>query len=113
MNILPTEIIIEIFKYLSFNELIKLELVNKFIKLIIRTNKWRNITVKPKDNSDIINFFIDNYSFINYDFSFCNQITDASVSLLANCHKLDLSGCNQITDSMKAKLKETVKNFQY
>ena len=104
MEFLPREIIIEIFGYLSFNELIKLQLMDKLFKQIIRKNKWPHITVRPKNSLHKINFIIDNYSFTNYDLSNCNQITDTSVSKLGNCHTLNFSWCSQITDAGVSKL---------
>ena len=45
MEKLPQEIIILILEYLSFEELLKMELVNKQFKKIIRKNKWENLTI--------------------------------------------------------------------
>ena len=124
MEKLPQEIIIEILEYLPFQELLKLELINKQFKKIIRENEWKKLMVSFNENmidTKLLEKFITNHNFINYDFkgceiiiidkilkflknchtlnlSCCKQITDQGLSHLTNCHTLNLSCCNQITD---------------
>ena len=62
MEKLPQEIIIEILEYLSFEELLKLENVNKRFLKIIRENKWKNLIVcinKNINNVELLEKFIN------------------------------------------------------
>ena len=120
---LPGEILKEILKELSVKELIKFEIVNTIFKEFIRVNNWDHLIV-TLENLDNIRHVIKTYKFKKYNFSYsdigdadvcllkdcdylilahCTRITDKSVKLLGNCHKLSLSGC-QITDASVALL---------
>ena len=123
MQVLPTEIITEIFSYLDIMELKKME-ISKKIKKIVRKNRWEKITVHSLQIDKTIQI-INNYSFIKYclprnttdeniklfknchtlDLSHCNNITDDGIKLLKNCHSLHLSYCNNITDKSIKELK--------
>ena len=46
---LPYELIVNIFKYLSLPDLIKMEKINKKIKKIIVTNHWSHIVKMGKN----------------------------------------------------------------
>jgi hypothetical protein len=118
IDLIPREIIREIFKNLSLKELIKNEIICKNFRHIIRTTKWDHFVVKLK-YTNAIKYVGKNYKFTKYDFSNslitddivklfvnchtlifseCKQITDESAKLLGNCHKLKLCNCDQITD---------------
>ena len=61
MEKLPQEIIIEILEYLSFEELLKLENVNKRFLKIIRENKWKNQTADIRNkiiNMELLKKFV-------------------------------------------------------
>ena len=110
LSTLPSELLENIFNYLSLYDLIKMESVNYFLHHYIRSNKWSQL-VKLK-NVTKINFVIENYRFINYDLSH-SYITDDIAKHLGNCHSLNLSRCNQITGDLIKILSRTVKNLYY
>ena len=98
MEVLPTEIITEIFSYLDIMELKKME-ISKKIKKIVRENKWEKITIKMTQTNKT-KYLINNYSFIKYRLN--QDITDEDLKLLKKCCALNLSGCFRTTDdSMK------------
>ena len=97
IEIIPKELIIEIFSTLSLKNLINLESCNHSFKKIIRETKWNNLTIKLEKNIISIQYIINHYQFIKYDFS-NSLITNESVKLLGNCHTLNLYGCKKITD---------------
>jgi RNA-binding protein YhbY len=97
-ELIPREIIDEIFKNLSLRELIKNEIVCKKFMHIVRTTKWDQTVVKLKD-VNTIEYVGKNYKFTKYDFSQWYNMTYESVKLLGNCHTLNLSSCCRITDN--------------
>src|SRR5438876_125277 len=98
MEIIGVDIFIEILNWLPIKELLKMQLINKKIKLLVRKNKWPNVIIRT-NNINFIRFLAGNFSFAKYDFGYCGELTDASVKELRNCHTLNLSCCNQITDA--------------
>ena len=72
-----------------------MNLISNGIKNLIREIHWPHLVTL--NNVHSIKYIVENYSFINYDFS-NSEITDASVQHLGNCHTLSLSGCDKITD---------------
>jgi len=46
--------------------------------------------IKTK-NITIIQFVVNNYKFINYNLSKCEDMNDNIVKLLKNCHRLSLN----------------------
>ena len=105
---LPSELIENIFNYLTLNELIKMESVSYSLHDYIISNKWNQLV--SLNNLTKISFVIKNYQFVNYNFSYSN-ITDESVKLLGNCNTLYFDGCNLITGDLKIFLKRTVKKL--
>ncbi len=95
----PQEMIINIFENLSLSDLIKTESVCKKFRDLIRSTKWSNVIVKLKCIVKIL-YVVDNYQFLNYDFS-RSEITDYVVQKLSHCHTLDLSECNITDDGLK------------
>ena len=114
---IPKEIIVEIFGNLEVKDLVSLDSINLFRK-IIRETKWDHQLVKLK-NVDAMIYAMKHYQFKKYDFeallitdeilkllvnwhtlnlSRYSQITDEGVKLLGNCHTLVLNNCHQITN---------------
>ena len=104
MNTLQQQISIQIFSYCELNDLLIFESISSDVKKLIRSQPWPHLIVKVKNDIKLIEYVINNYSFVNYDLSGCNKITDESISKLINCHTLDLSWCKQITDASVSKL---------
>ena len=99
LNYFPEEIINLIFDNLDLINLLVLSSTNIWLMNHIRSTKWNNIYVRIKNINDI-NYVMNTFKFINYDFSY-SQITDSNVKLFAEkqVRKLNLSGCAAITDS--------------
>ncbi len=64
---LPEEIIVEIFKNLSLEQMVGTELVCRRFKSIIRSTKWAHVVVKLYYDKHI-SHVVDTYQFMNYDF---------------------------------------------
>ena len=103
MEDLPHEINKIIFEYLTIKNIIKLCLLNKAIKKFVNETIWDhdilniNYDIVHKNNK-IINYLVNSFNIKKYNLSYCTNITDESVKMLANCHTLDLSCCTNITD---------------
>lgn len=95
VNQMDKYMMIEIFKYLPLYNLIKLEVLSKFIKCLIRETRW-NIVVKL--NEDNYLFVTCNYHFIGYNL---NNIK------INHCHMEYLKDCKIIY------LSRSVFNFNY
>lgn len=95
MNIIPNELVIEIFNYLDLENLIKMEQVCQIFKLIVRSNPWHQ-QIKLQDKT-LIEYIFQNYQFQNYDLSE-SDINDNQLNLLPKCKTINLTGCDLISD---------------
>lgn len=99
---IPNDILVLIFDYLPFQQLIRLEILSKRIQQLIRSTLWEKIIVAPKTLNGFYHI-IHNYSFRKYDLSkISDSVTDITIELLQitipHLHTLNLSNCYKITD---------------
>ena len=66
------EIIVESFQYLSLRDLIKNELICKYLQFIIRSIRWQH-TISNLDFHNKIKYITINYHFRNYNFDHCDD----------------------------------------
>ena len=86
----------EICKYMSLQELIKLEQLSKYHKDIIRNYPWDHLMVRLRNKTLYV---LKMYKFMKYDLSF-TKVTDESVKHL-KCHTLIIVGTNVTDESVK------------
>jgi len=87
----------EICKYMSLQELIKLEQLSKYHRDIIRNYSWDHLMVILSDKTLYV---LKMYKFMKLDLAH-TKITDESVKELKNCHTLDLNWTNVTDESVK------------
>lgn len=96
LDILPDEIIVEIFGYITLVELVRIELVCQKFKHISREIHWPHL-IKLRHNENIAHV-ARTYCFSEYDLSY-SDVTDDTLELLAPlCRRIDLSECDEISD---------------
>lgn len=91
----PTEILVEIFQYLSLAELIRMELVCAEFRTIVQTMPWNRHIIRLT-RADMIQYVTRNYRFLRYEFS-GQEITDEIISKIHFCYELILSNCPHVT----------------
>ena len=120
MDTIPNELIIKIFDYLDHEGLMKVYQIDTY-KDFIKSNVWKNITIKLVKKKRIQKFIDSGWikCFVKYDlsrseidddllkhFSHCDyldlfqcyQLNDKSTEYLKNCYEVNLNECHQITD---------------
>ena len=126
---LPLEIIVIILEQLSFEDLIKLSQVNRELREIIKSVRWRHTVKLNKWTDEKLIYFVNNYNFINFDLrnskitdtglkvfndhychtvniSGCSLVTDEGIKALSGCNTVILYGCNLVTNEVKKYLKD-------
>ena len=74
--------------------------VSKWHKKIVRKNKWINLTINVKNDENLI-CMLKTHNFRNLK---CVKVTDESISILVNAHKIYLRG-TKVTNKCIEKLK--------
>lgn len=125
MNSLPNEILVHIFAYLDYQNLIRLERVCHLYHLLVRSYHW-NILV-PATNFEMLTFLKSKYQFHNYDYTYypytldqfienekyhytgydfriiASHVTDQFImdhlNILERAKYVGLGMCSQITDT--------------
>ena len=91
---LPPELLVQILSFLSLDDLILLERINKSLLMFIRNYPWNHFIVKLKD-IDHIRYVVPKYQFQKYDFSH-SDVTDDLILQIGQCDTLLLHDCHQL-----------------
>ena len=118
---LPLEIIVEVLKKISLNDLINLSYADKELREIVKNVRLPHMIKLRRYVDERLKNIIKNYNFINFDLSYSdvtdkglkvlnnhycryvsiegsNLVTDEGIKALSNCHTVELFDCILVTD---------------